>query len=290
VEQSTTKPDRERNLSSSPDVIQPTEQHGSLPLPRAVRNNSKAGHGRRRAIFAESPPRSAILSRLPHGRSSARGVKLPSGPGNGGLFPDAPQKLVHSTIRRVLPELSFFTTVIQDNRTVPAFSYDLSMALIERAIGHSGHIEALTILPLALDSWLITGFLNERRSTFRLGIDRKATRSSGVPASSSPYSLRKKAVNTTHFRSAHDEQSSDEDSSSDGASFISEDEYSSEDDRPSVKGKKNQWKASEEARLEKCMRDKWKWSDIFAQFPHRTPGAVRLRGHMLRQKAEKSSR
>jgi hypothetical protein len=73
-------------------------------------------------------------------------------------------------------------------------------------------------------------------------------------------------------------------------SFISEDEYSSEeDDQPSVKGKKNQWEASEEARLEKYMRDKWKWSVIFAQFPDRTPGAVRLRAHMLRQKAEKSS-
>ena len=55
-----------------------------------------------------------------------------------------------------------------------------------------------------------------------------------------PYSLRKKTVNITHFPSARDEQSSDEDSSSDGASFISEDEYSSEeDDQPSVKGKKN---------------------------------------------------
>jgi hypothetical protein len=140
---------------------------------------------------------------------------------------------------------------------VPAFSYDLSIALIERAIGYSRHIEALTILPLALNSWLITGFLNEQRSTSSLRTDRNATRSSGIPTSSSPYSLRTKAINTKHFRSAHNEQSSDEDSSSDGAGFISEDEYSSEeDDRPSVKGKKNRWESSEEARLEKYIRDK----------------------------------
>jgi hypothetical protein len=45
----------------------------------------------------------------------------------------------------------------------------------------------------------------------------------------------------------------------------------------------------EDVRLQKYMRDHWKWSEIFAQFLCRTQGAVRLRGHMLRQEVERKS-
>ncbi len=69
-----------------------------------------------------------------------------------------PEKLTHITLRPVSSNVSFLTTIIQDDRNVPTFSYGQSLTLIESALGDAGHIDGVTIMPLALNSWLLTGF------------------------------------------------------------------------------------------------------------------------------------
>ena len=49
--------------------------------------------------------------------------------------------------------------VIQDERTVAAFAYDCSMVLIKDSIGHGREVGSLAIMPINLNSWLLTGFL-----------------------------------------------------------------------------------------------------------------------------------
>ena len=164
------------------------------------------------------------------------------------------------------------------------------MALIERALGDAGYIEGPAIIPLALNSWLVIGFLNELHDASGSAIDQEATQGNSISTSTHRYIRRRKATDTDNFPSTDEEQSSDEENSSDEGSSGSEDVYSSDEgERPSIKAKKVQWSPSEDARLQKYMRDYWKWSEIFARFPDRTQGAVRLRGHMLRQKAERES-
>ena len=113
---------------------------------------------------------------------------------------------------------------------------------------------------------------------------------SSVSTNTRRYILRRKTTNAENFPYTDDEQSSDEENLVDEDSSTSEEVYSSdEDEQPSIKGKKIRWSPSEDAHLQKYMKDRWKWSEIFAQFPYRTQGAVHLRGHMLRWKAERKS-
>jgi hypothetical protein len=49
--------------------------------------------------------------------------------------------------------------VIQDERKVAAFAYDRAMVLIKDSIGRGREIDSLAIMPVNLNSWLLTGFL-----------------------------------------------------------------------------------------------------------------------------------
>src|SRR2546421_5912598 len=96
------------------------------------------------------------------------------------FFAGTPQKLTHTMLRRVSTHMSFFATIVQDDRPVPVFSYGLSMALIERTLGDAGYIECPAIMPLALNSWLVIGFLNELHNTSGLAVDLEVTQRSSV--------------------------------------------------------------------------------------------------------------
>ena len=76
--------------------------------------------------------------------------------------------------------MSFFATIVQDDRPVPIFSYGLSMALTERTLGDAGYIECPAVMPLALNSWLVIGFLNELHNTSGLAVDQEVTQRSSV--------------------------------------------------------------------------------------------------------------
>jgi hypothetical protein len=151
--------------------------------------------------------------------------------------------------------MSFFTTIVKDDRPMLVFSYGLSIALIECALSDAGYIEGPAIIPLALNSWLVIGFLNELHDPSRRAVDEEATQSSSISTSAHRHVLRTKATITKNFPSTDDDQSSNEESSSDKGSSASEDRYSSEEDElPGVKGMKIRWSLSEDARLQKYMR------------------------------------
>jgi len=57
---------------------------------------------------------------------------------------------------------------------VAAFAYDESMALIECTLGDSRPVEGVTIMPLMLHSWLLTGFLYPHRDAVGPAIHRTA--------------------------------------------------------------------------------------------------------------------
>jgi hypothetical protein len=107
-------------------------------------------------------------------------VQSPSGYDDGGFFAGTPQKLTHTMLRRVSTHMSFFATIVQHDRPVPIFSYGLSMALIERTLGDAGYIECPAIMPLALNSWLVIGFLNELHNTSGLAVDHEVTQRSTI--------------------------------------------------------------------------------------------------------------
>lgn len=139
---------------------------------------------------------------------------------------------------------------------MPVFSYRLSIALIERALGDAGYIKGPAIMPLALNSWLVIGFLNELHDASGFTVDQEAMQSSSISSSANRYILRTKATNTKDFPSTDDEQSSDEDSSSDKVSSASgEGCFIEEDKQPSVRGKKIRWSPFKDARLQKYVRD-----------------------------------
>ena len=48
--------------------------------------------------------------------------------------------------------------VIQDERKVAAFAYDQAMVLIKDSFGCGREIDSLAIMPVNLNSWLLTGF------------------------------------------------------------------------------------------------------------------------------------
>ena len=271
--------------------VRSTEQVTSPSLSHAARSNIEAERHRKRARCAKSRSRDTVPSLPRKARPSVAEITLSSRhDDDSALFSGVPQKLTHTTLRRVSTHTSFFATIVQDDRPMPVFSYGSSMALIERALGDAGYIEGPAIIPLALNSWLVIGFLNELHDASGSAIDQEATQGNSISTSTHRYIRRRKATDTDNFPSTDEEQSSDEENSSDEGSSASEDVYSSDEgERPSIKAKKVQWSPSEDARLQKYMRDYWKWSEIFARFPDRTQGAVRLRGHMLRQKAERES-
>ena len=56
---------------------------------------------------------------------------------------------------------AFIAAVIQDDRLVAAFNYDRAIVLIKNLLGRDRKINRLTIMPIDLYSWLLTGFLRE---------------------------------------------------------------------------------------------------------------------------------
>ena len=70
-----------------------------------------------------------------------------------------PQRLTQMNLRQLAPGETFMAAVIQDERTVAAFAYDCSMVLIKDSIGHGREVGSLAIMPINLNSWLLTGFL-----------------------------------------------------------------------------------------------------------------------------------
>jgi hypothetical protein len=211
----------------------------SPPLSRAVRSNSRARRHRKRARRTGSHPGDAIPSVPRKARYLVTNVTLPSGYDDSGFFADALQKLIYTTLRRVSTHMSFFATIVQDNRPVPVFSYRLSMALIERALGDAGHIECPAIMPLALNSWLVVGFLNKLHDASGLTVDQEATQNSSISTTTHRYIPRRNTSNTENFLSTDDEQSSDDEISSNEGSSAGKNMYSSEEEeRLSIKGKK----------------------------------------------------
>jgi len=77
------------------------------------------------------------------------------------LWRQSPQKLTNTTLRRISSKRSFVTTVVQDERSVPTFSYDEPIVMMESLFGNAGRIDSIAVMPLTLNSWLLTGFLNQ---------------------------------------------------------------------------------------------------------------------------------
>ena len=70
-----------------------------------------------------------------------------------------PQRLTQMSLRQLAPGATFMAAVIQDERTVAAFAYDCLMLLIKDSIGRGRKITSLAIMPINLNSWLLTDFL-----------------------------------------------------------------------------------------------------------------------------------
>lgn len=93
-------------------------------------------------------------------RPSVTKIGVPSCNSNGDRSPRlSRQQLTHITLRPISSGVSFLGTIIQDDRKVPTFSYSQSVTLVEDVLGDVGHIDGVNIMPLALNLWLLTGFL-----------------------------------------------------------------------------------------------------------------------------------
>lgn len=205
----------------------------------------------------------------------------------------APQKLTQMSLRQLPLGESFLAAVIQDDRGVAAFAYDQSMMLIERTLGDCWQVDSIAVTPLSLNSWLLTGYLHPHCYAARTDLDRMAATQARVfsdlesDSRSDTPTLRSKTLDAEVFSSMDDERSSeDEDGSSDSnADFGLDDPCSSMENESLSKRGRIRWSKSEDEQLRKCMGKRWPWKNIFLEFPHRTPGAVRTRWHMLQGKA-----
>ncbi|KAF2240214.1 hypothetical protein BU26DRAFT_263505 [Trematosphaeria pertusa] len=222
-------------------------------------------------------------------QSATAEVMLPLD-GGSTLSSPTPQKLTNTSLRRVSAGVSFWATVIQDDRNVPAFSYDESLALIQTALGDAGHIDGTTIMPLALNSWLVTGFLHARRHAPEPAATETATEAVGVCSDSesdsesdpeeATYTLRNGAAQAGATLSS--DESPDDDDSGSSDSDVDPSRAGGDSQGEEARASGSRWTEPEEKLLRECKEeDKLPWKEIFPKFPGRTPGAVRLRWHML---------
>jgi len=122
--------------------------------------------------------------------------------------------VTHIMLRPISSGLSFLATIIHDDRNVPTFSYCQSLTLIESAPGDIGHINGVTIMPLAPNSWL-TGFLHTLHGTSGIAANRMAIQVSGAgsDSESNARTLRGKTTTVGVIPSIDDNSSSGDDNS-----------------------------------------------------------------------------
>lgn len=264
--------DSESERPRSKSKGQPAKRRRFRFTNRKSHPTSVPEYSRRRFEFTASHTKGRFLSPLPP-RSAFADARAPSDcDGIGRWSNQTPQKLAHIMLRPVSTSVSFLATIIQDDRNVPTFSYSQSLTLIESELGNAGHIDSVTIIPLTLNSWLLTGFLRTLHGKSGLAVSRTAMKANGTcnDSESDTRTLRSKAAKIGAIHSMEDERSSeDDDDSSDNDVDLS---YS-------------RWSLLDDDRLLAYKREGRPWNWIFCRFPRRTEGAVRTRWHMLRGKA-----
>ncbi|KAF2452747.1 hypothetical protein BDY21DRAFT_382600 [Lineolata rhizophorae] len=127
--------------------------------------------------------------------------------------------------RQVSAGVSFWAAIIQDDRTAPEFSCDKSMSLIKSTLGDAGHVDGITIMPLALNSWLLTGFLHALHHAAGSTATQMATQATSVSSDSEGESAddsESDSERATHTSSDDDDDSSDGDvdPTHDGGHFL----------------------------------------------------------------------
>ena len=140
---------------------------------------------------------------------------------------------------------------------------------------------------LALDSWLLTGILRlfAMYRASQQAEQQLQARGAYPDLETENHSPRDKAANGGGLVNSEDSELSDEEdqSSSDSDSGLGDGDGRQREDvrRPSARTHRS-WSKLEEQRLLVYKKEDKPWEWILRKFPHRTPGAVRLRWHMLR--------
>ena len=172
-----------------------------------------------------------------------------------------------------------------------AFAYDQSMALIGSTLGDARQVDSITITPLTLNSWLLTGFLRPLRDSeidSENEFEKESEGDSEGDSEGITQMLRSKAVDTEVIPSMDDEGSS----GGDGYSSDTDADSSEESERLGRRGRGgwSRWSESEVERLRECMREECPWKKIFPEFLEGPPAlCVRTGICCKRKRKEKSS-
>lgn len=153
---------RQRKTSFHAATVQRIKRWKTAVVQRKARPECSSQHSRRTVRSAPSHSTGGLYAPSPLSPPAAAETMLPLDHG-GPSSRQTPQKLAHMTLRQVSPGVSFLAAITQDGRTAPAFSYDQSMSLIKSTLGGTGRFDGIAIMPLSLNSWLLTGFLHALR-------------------------------------------------------------------------------------------------------------------------------
>ncbi|TAQ85910.1 hypothetical protein B7494_g5765 [Chlorociboria aeruginascens] len=172
------------------------------------------------------------------------------------------EKVTCMTQRLLSSSVSFFTAIIQDDHTAPAFSYDQSLALIKSMVDQTKYLDNITIDSLTLNSWLVIGLLH---NTSELGISQRGSIQAGAIHNNSETDSESdilipntNAIPSIAIISEQDEQPIDEDDLSSGinpdtdadSDLDSNSASSGNENECTGRNRRNRWFESEDERLQ----------------------------------------
>ncbi|KAF1808819.1 hypothetical protein P152DRAFT_204751 [Eremomyces bilateralis CBS 781.70] len=196
----------------------------------------------------------------------------------------APFAMARSTVvdisLRPTPGDTFLAATMKVDGDMQAISCGTLLKLIENILGNTAKIHDMTLKPLTAGQWLLTGFLRSRY--INAGV---TTRHEFTP------NPRRDTTAATTIPMANPVDSEDDSSVGRSDSSISDDDVSNEKyiDQGMDGETRRRWAPLEEQRLLAYRADGKPWPWIFRKFPNRTPGAVRVRLHMLQRSQEGKS-
>ncbi|KAF1808000.1 hypothetical protein P152DRAFT_259197 [Eremomyces bilateralis CBS 781.70] len=176
---------------------------------------------------------------------------------------------------RPTPGDTFLAATVKADGDIGVISYSKLLTLIENILGVP-KIQDITLKPLAAGQWLLTGFI------------RNHYLNAGVTTQHEVTSNPRRDTTEATVPMANTSDSEDDCSVGRSDSTVSDDEAGDEKyiDQGIDGGTRRRWEPLEEQRLLAYKAEGKPWPWIFRKFPDRTPGAVRVRWHMLHRSQE----